>query len=943
MSAADRRAGPAAPLSGPADQWAYPADSWASPADQWASPADQRASSSVRLARIRPPSLPTSLVSRRHLDEWAARVLAVPTTVVQAPAGYGKTTLLAQLSQALKRDGRNVYWLSIVASDREPDSLLTALAASCGLPELPRADSTERRLSCLANWLAHANEPGCILLDDADRLTASPSGRLLHELVEAIPAGFHVVCTGRAAPELPSARERGYGRLFELGAGDLSFSTAEVDELLGVLGIGALGEAELERFLRRSEGWPMVVRSECVALAAADGAHALDRLTGKRHDIAAFFEAEVVRNERPEMILVLEAAAIAEQTNGAMATALTGLENAHALLDEACERGLFVTPIDESRQCYRVHRLFSDALRQRLERRSPSHERELHRRASEWYERSGSLVEAVDHAVQGGDAARAARIFDAHSEEFMETGHESAILTVANRIPAGLQLRHPRLLLAMSWRLLAEWQFERARTLLARAQARIDEMSAQGDCEPSELGELRHQLLHGQVMLAQFSDDLSFIERHTEGLLRSPSEMSPYVRGSLHAALLFAAREQFRLARIDSLEILARQQFQVVSSRYVTIFLEGIIAPGNLMRGRTASVITTLTEALRTALEVGGPTLAPMVALALAEAHYDRGELEASLALLDTHLPQARVIGFADQLIAGCTTRARIARLRGERAVALRVLEETIQFARERSFEKLLVMLTAEHIDVLCRFGETAEAARLAAKIGLRRAADSVMPRPRVTRAKAALAYAWTSLAQAQGRCSEAIKVARKWRNMIEAAGAVRDALRWSVRLAVLLRRAGDEIGARRELHRAIGVADPAGLMQLLVEETEALGEGLAGELVALGAGWTAPVGPAATPGARAPKSPAGRVGVNNLTSPAAGGIASRMPGGSLTPREVEILTLVGEGLSNAEIGHRLSLVEGSVKWHLQRIYDKIGTRRRLVAVDRARRLGVFR
>jgi len=937
------------------------------------------------------------MVPRRRSGEWVARVLAVPTTVIQAPAGYGKTTLLAQFHAALSRDDRRACWLSIVASDREPESFLAALAASCGLPELPRGESADRSLTRLANWLGEAGEPGCILLDDADRLSESASGGLLHELVDAIPTGFHVICTGRAAPDLPSARERGYGRLFELGAGDLSFSAVEVTELFGVLGIGAPGEAELERFLRRSEGWPMVVRSESVALAAANGAHALDRLTGKRHDIAAFFEAEVLRNERPEMIRVLEAAAIAEQTNGAMATALTGLENAHALLDEACERGLFVTAIDESRQCYRVHRLFSEALRQRLERRSASHERELHRRASEWYENSGSLVEAVDHAVQGGDAARAARIFDTHSEEFMETGHESAILTVANRIPAGLQLRHPRLLLAMSWRLLAEWQFERARNLLARAQARIDEMAAQGDCEPSELGELRHQLLHGQVMLAQFSDDLSFIERHTESLLRSPSDMSAYVRGSLHAALLFAAREQFRLARIDSLEILARQQFQVVSSRYVTIFLEGIIAPGNLMRGRTASVIATLTEALRTALEVGGPTLAPMVALPLAEAHYDRGELEAALTLLDTYLPQAREIGFADQLIAGCTARVRIARLRGERAVALRVLEETIQFARERSFEKLLVMLTAEQIDVLCRFGETAEAGRLAAKVGLRRAADSVMPRPRVTRAKVALAYAWTSLAQAQGRCSEAIKVARKWRNLIEAAGAVRDALRWSVRLVVLLRRAGDEIGARRELHRAIGVAAPMGLMQLLLEETEALGEGLAGELVAAldagggggserlaeaaltqgpveapgalggtpgtgrsvalgmmranasggtpagsGAGWAAGVG--SPPGIRSARSPvAARAGGSNLTASSGGGIAARMPGGSLTPREVEILTLVGEGLSNAEIGHRLSLVEGSVKWHLQRIYDKIGTRRRLVAVDRARRMGVFR
>ena len=440
-----------------------------------ADPALARTSSSVRLARTRPPVLSAGLILRSALPDWVASVLAVPTTAIQAPAGYGKTTLLAQLQQALHHTGRAAHWLSIVSADRDPESFLAALAASCGLSEPPRAESIDRRLTRIANSLVDASEPGCILLDDADRLSHSPSAQLLCELIEALPAGFHVVCTGRGTPELSSARERGYGRLFELGAGDLSFSAEDSAALFVGSGAAPPVAAELERFLRRSEGWPMIVRRESAAVAAANGAYSLDRLTGKRHDIASFFEAEVLRNERPEMISVLEAAAIAEQTDGAMAAALTGLENAHALLDEACERGLFVTAVDEGRQRYRLHRLFSEALRQRLERHSPSQARELHRRAAEWYETSGELIEAVDHAIQGGDAARAARIFDAHGEEFMETGHESAILTVASRIPAGLRLRHPRLLLTMCWRLLAEWQFEKARTLLARAQARIDE------------------------------------------------------------------------------------------------------------------------------------------------------------------------------------------------------------------------------------------------------------------------------------------------------------------------------------------------------------------------------------------------------------------------------------------------------------------------------------
>ena len=130
---------------------------------------------------------------------------------------------------------------------------------------------------------------------------------MLYELIEALPSDFHIVCTGRGSPELPSARERGYGRLFELGVGDLSFGAADIAALFVALETKPPADAELERFLRRSEGWPMIVRRECAALAAAGGAYSLDRLTGKRHDIASFFEAEVLRHERPEMIGVLEA------------------------------------------------------------------------------------------------------------------------------------------------------------------------------------------------------------------------------------------------------------------------------------------------------------------------------------------------------------------------------------------------------------------------------------------------------------------------------------------------------------------------------------------------------------------------------------------------------------------------------------------------------------
>jgi len=158
------------------------------------------------------------------------------------------------------------------------------------------------------------------------------------------------------------------------------------------------------------------------------------------------------------------------------------------------------------------------------------------------------------------------------------------------------------------------------------------------------------------------------------------------------------------------------------------------------------------------------------------------------------------------------------------------------------------------------------------------------------------------------------------------------------VRLTVLLRHAGDEVGARRELQRAVSVATAAGLMQLVLEEADSLGDSLSGEIHAARGGVGANAARTNTNG-----NASASVAVGATTVAIRPARAVRMPEGNLTPREIEILALVGDGLSNAEIGHRLSLVEGSVKWHLQRIYDKIGTRRRLVAVDRARRMGVFR
>ncbi|HEX4023362.1 MAG TPA: LuxR C-terminal-related transcriptional regulator [Steroidobacteraceae bacterium] len=910
----------------------------------------------VRRLHTRPPGLKQGWVARRTLAQWRSRIQSVPLTVIRAPAGYGKTTLLAQLHQAWRDAGQHTAWLSVTDHEREPQAFLAALAMSCMLPGSPE-EPFARQLTRLINGLTDRQDPIYLLLDDADRLLDCQSGRLLHELAESMPDGAHLLCAGRGPPPLPLARDRGYGRLYELDAAALSFDADDVRSLLCAAGVEALAQPQLEQLLQSSEGWPMIVQRAVASMAAQhDPQRVLDGLSGRRRDIAEFFETEVLGTQSAPTVNALEALALCGCAAVPLVQALTGIEDSAVHLAQACDHSLFVSTVGPEGTSYRVHRLLAEALCRRVERHSPTQAAALHLRAAAWYEEAGQLVEAVDHAIQGGDAAWAARLFELHCDDFYEAGNESAILPLANRIPAQLRRRYPRLLLAMSWRLQTEWQFAKARTLLMCARERIEEIAATAGEQRNDLPSLRHHLLHSQVMQAQFEDNFAFIDRHAQRLLRSCPSISPYVRGSLYSALLWAGREQYRLGRVDSLAALARQQFQAVPSRYVTAFLEAIIAPADLIRGRARGAIATLSAALRTALDAGGPSVGSLVALPLAEAYYDCAQLPESRALLEQYLPYSRQLGFADQLLSGYITQARLARMRGERAGALSVLEEAVKSAMAHQFDRLAQMLRAEQVDLLCRFGAATEASQVATSLGLGRGADSVMPDAGVTRLCAALAYAWTSLAPSRGRLPEAIQVARKWRNLTEAAGALRDSCRWNVRLVVLLRRASDDRAARRELRRAVRVAASACLAQPFLEDIDSLGPMI---LSLAEAQSMPPHGLAADPAtdlllqrltlaARpAPDTvahgslPARTREVPGLPMPALA--AGRSPGEAcLSFREIEIVRLAGRGLSNAQIGRCLSIVEGTVKWHLQGVFDKLGTRRRMLAVERARSLGLL-
>lgn len=852
------------------------------------------------------PSAAANRITRPRLEQRLPEILTRRLTLIEAPAGYGKTELLSVLASQLMERGAHVHWIAARASN--PAQVKREIKQYLHEARCRGTDGDAYHL----------------FLDDAHLLRGHDALSMLRELLERGPEPVRIVIGTRTQLELSVARWRGRGELAEIHASDLAFDSDEARRFLLSLRGFEPSHAEIDTLLAQSGGWPTALR-----LLSAPGGRAA---------IAEFLQEEVLAELDPQQRELLELLAVPDRICASLATALS--RNQHdgtSIIRQAQARGLFLSALDVEPRWYALHPLLRDQLRSELAERDPQRNRSLHLAASEWFENAGMFREALDHAMRAGDLDGAARIFDLHGEDFYAAGLEQSILPYANRLPAAVRARYPRILLAMSFRLQAELQLDLARELLHAAQTRIEELAASGNCPAAELQLFQNQLLHRLITQAQCEGDFEFVEQQSRSLLRRFPDASPYIRGSLYAAMLHAQREQYELGQLTRLEALARAQLQQVESRYVLVFLDNIAAPGRLIRGQIDALIEGLTRSLELACQISGErsALGAVVALPLAEAWLERNESQHARALLDDYLPNATEAGFEDQLISGWLTDARLKRDAGDVAGALARLDETIGFANARGLHRLRVAAIATAIEFHCARGDRDSADSLAMTIGLKRLTPPEMPEGRITRTDAARAMAWTWLAAARGHHVDALAIARRWRARVSAAGAVRDRVRWEVRIATLKAAIGDERAARRSVHQALIAGAPGRLIRPFVEEARTIAPLLPAPLDPLAgedfqSRFTAEV-------CQAVQQAAG-LATPVQTPPA----TSAAPVDGLSMREVEILRLVAAGMLNSEIGAQLGLTEGSVKWYLQRIFDKVGIRRRMLAVEYARRLGLL-
>ena len=418
----------------------------------------------VIMTKLFRPSLRQHTVARKRLHDLLRLGGTLPLTLLVAPAGWGKSTLVAEW---LAHDGITAGWVSLDGGDSDPTRfwrylLLAAdqagsAAGAAALSRLDAAGSDVLRdvLPAFVNALVCANAPLVLVLDDYHLVTSAQVHASVAMLLDRSPPQLHLVLITRADPELPLSRLRVHGDLAELRAGDLRFSAAEALDFFSGRPGPQLSEHDVLRLLARTEGWAAGLQLASLRLRdQADPAAFIDRFTGADWQIVSYLGEEVLASQSPEVREFLLATSVLNRMCAPLCDALTGRSDGAELLSEIHRANLFVIPLDDERRWFRYHHLFGGLLRHELARTSPERPPVLHRRAARWYSEHGDATEAIGHAFASGDDALSGRLVAAYWLRTFNTGQLETVRTWLDALPAELvatdaSLAAARVLLAL--------------------------------------------------------------------------------------------------------------------------------------------------------------------------------------------------------------------------------------------------------------------------------------------------------------------------------------------------------------------------------------------------------------------------------------------------------------------------------------------------------------
>jgi len=915
--------------------------------------------------KLYPPHPTQDVIVRPRLIERLDQGLAGPLTLISAPAGFGKTTLVAhRLAQLVLPSA----WLGLDAQDDVPGTFLryvvTALRGidpAIGAQLVPLLELSDTMLpqaviGTLLNDLAAMSHDIALVLDDLHVLTHPAIYDALAYLLDHMPLRLHLVLLTREDPPLPLARLRARRQLVELRAADLRFTIAEADAFLQVAMHLSLDADAIAALVGRTEGWIVGLQLAALSLrdlGMEDVATAIDAFTGTNRYVVDYLVDEVIRAQPAHLQHFLLQTSLLDRLCGPLCDALLlgdaslasstpDARNAaysQSILEALERANLFVVPLDSARHWYRYHHLFADVLQTRLvSGAAPGQIRQLRQRASGWCETEGLLAEAVQYALAAHDWERVMRLIEQRGTDYALHGHIEAVLGWLDALPDESVRARPALCLLHAGLLLSTHQFQRAAARLDWVEQIIPSIKAN-----PHIHSIVAQLASMHSTLRRFTGDLAASValgqealQHLNGGRSNPAAILSVGHAFLVNGDVGAAAEQqlaTLLAELQGTErpaILLRRSMLWAWMRV----MQGQLREAERVYRSAPQLIAGHEQGL--ALIVGGAAYY----FGLGDLLCEWNELDAAAELLEQGmtLARGRLSIEPDILLTGVVALACLHQARGQDTAARATLHE---FSHLTQGCTVAAYLTARVAAIEAQFtlmdGDLGRACQWAEAVDVSATAE-----PSYLRESEYLTLARVRLAQ--GRADPAGAYLSDMLQLLDRllTNAERYARRSSMIPLLILRALAFEVqGNRRDalstLEHAIGLAAPEGYVRVFVDE----GAPLAALLRQVADRASPMAGYAAKLLAAFPQAQSAERRAQNNAPFAVRSTLERSNAlvEPLSERELEILRLIAEGHSNQAIADRLVVAVSTVKKHINNLYGKLDVQSRTQALLRAREL----
>ena len=887
-----------------------------------------------------PPRPPRGRVTRPTLLERMEASTARRLTIVAAPAGFGKTTLLADWCETLRARGHQVAWLSLDEDDNNPQQLGAYLIATLSrdvedkpgrAADLLREDPlTPMKIvqAVLLNEIAGCGREVFLFVDEFERLNSRQSIALVSRLLRYAPSNLHLILGSRRQPNLPLGTLAVEEQLLTLDSGALRFTADDAQAFFAQTDGVGLDRPGVEMLNDAAEGWVAGLQLAALALReSADPAQLARDLASNRFGIDTYLDGTVLSQLPREILEFTLRVSILDRMSAGACDAIMGAgARSWEKLDWLDRHNIFTRALDIDRHWFRFHALMVDALRRRAQQQLNEELPALHRRVSRWFASQDLWPEAVRHALAGGDAEQAADWAENCASFMIERSDVPTLLGWFSKLPAAIVNRRVRLRLAKAWVQALSYQFREARCsieALANELARAAH-DPDGSSASSPGSELRAEVAAVRAAIAGLIDDAPLALELSQQA-EVPVSAPPWVLRFAHSAKIFGLAYGGGFDEIRRLRKALSEPDVEAEPLYASVYRFSMLGLASLVEGRLQEAIETFEFALARAEAMIGreSAAAALPAGYLAALYYESNELSRAQRVVSGRTAISMHRCPLGSLLRYCRGAARVYARDGDLESALVILEEAREVATDRKWLRLRAGCDAESVRLLLDAGRIADAERLRADLHCLMPAQSPSPMGSFLETSASWCEIQTRIALARGRSKEAVGLLQELRAKLSAAGMRFLEARASVLLALAFERRGDKAAAFEALDAALCYANTEPMINSFVDEGEPM-------LTLLSKRQSDAVRRVTTAEGQIKHLLVRFVQGAPRTITASPRSAKSSV---LNAREMEIINHISHGLSNKEIARAMRLAPDTIKWHLKKIYEKLNVSSRIEAV----------